>query len=84
MQVENETIYLGKVKRIAKRLEISSKIFNLILLKGWLSSLRKMMGNVAFVSQVEPKRFEEAQDDENRMMAIQEELQQVERNNARN
>lgn len=29
------------------------------------SGLRKIIGNVAFVSQVERKMFEEAQDDEN-------------------
>lgn len=38
------------------------------------SVLRKMIGNVAFVSQIEPKVFEEAQDDENWMLTIQEEL----------
>lgn len=38
------------------------------------SGLRKMIRNVAFVSQIEPKVFEEAWHDENQMMAMQEEL----------
>lgn len=37
------------------------------------------MGNVALVSQIEPKKFEDARDDEHWMMAMQKELNQFER-----
>lgn len=39
-----------------------------------------MMGNIAFVSQIEPKKFEEAHDVEDLMMAMKKELNQFERN----
>ena len=39
-----------------------------------------MLGNVAFVSQIEPKTINKAQKDENWLMAMQEELNQFERN----
>ena len=44
------------------------------------SSFKKMIGNVAYVSKLEPKTIDEAQQDENQIMAIQEELNQFERN----
>lgn len=43
------------------------------------SGLRKMMGNVAFISQIEPKMYKKVQDDENWMLAMQEELDKFER-----
>ena len=44
------------------------------------SSLRNIFNNVAFVSQYEPKNINEAEQDESWMMAMQEELNQFERN----
>lgn len=43
------------------------------------SGLQKMIGNMAFVSQIELKKFKDAHDDENWIMAMQEELNQFER-----
>ncbi|XP_057990561.1 uncharacterized protein LOC131172945 [Hevea brasiliensis] len=44
------------------------------------AQLRRYFGNVAFVSQIEPKCFEDAQNDESWILAMQEELNQFERN----
>ena len=38
------------------------------------SSFKKMIGNVAYVSKIEPKTVDEAQQDENWIMAMQDEL----------
>ena len=45
------------------------------------SSLRIACEHVAFISQIEPKSFADAENDESWIMAIQEELNQFERNN---
>ena len=45
------------------------------------SSLRNTCGHNAFISQIEPKSFEDAENDEYWIMAMQEELNQFERNN---
>ncbi|KAJ1703663.1 hypothetical protein LUZ63_003442 [Rhynchospora breviuscula] len=45
-----------------------------------MSGLNQMIGNCAFVSQLEPKSFKEANVDPNWIVAIQEELNQFERN----
>ena len=45
------------------------------------SSLRDVLNHCAFVSQLEPKTFEEAENDHNWINAMQEELNQFERNN---
>ena len=45
------------------------------------SSLRDELNHCAFVSQLEPKTFEEAENDHNCINAMQEELNQFERNN---
>ena len=45
------------------------------------SSLRDVLNHYAFVSQLEPKTFEEAENDHNWINAMQEELSQFERNN---
>ena len=42
-------------------------------------ALREYCGNCAFVSQLEPKNFVEAQNDESWILAMQEELNQFER-----
>ena len=44
------------------------------------SSLRNVCNNFAFLSQVEPKSFVEAENDESWILAMQEELNQFERN----
>ncbi|KAH9780087.1 Integrase catalytic domain-containing protein [Citrus sinensis] len=45
------------------------------------SSLRNTCEHNAFISQIEPKSFEDAENDESWIMAMQEELNQFERNN---
>ncbi|KAH9780749.1 Integrase catalytic domain-containing protein [Citrus sinensis] len=45
------------------------------------SSLRNTCEHAAFISQIEPKSFEDAENDESWIMAMQEELNQFERNN---
>ncbi|KAH9649211.1 hypothetical protein KPL70_025897 [Citrus sinensis] len=45
------------------------------------SSLRNTCEHVAFISQIEPKSFADAENDESWIMAMQEELNQFERNN---
>lgn len=44
------------------------------------SSIRNVCGNLVFVSQIEPKLFLEAEKDENWILAMQEELNQLEKN----
>ena len=44
------------------------------------NSLRNICGNLAFISQIDPKTFSEAENDENWILAMQEELNQFERN----
>ena len=44
------------------------------------SSIRNICGNLAFISQIEPNFFFEAENDENWILAMQEELNQFERN----
>ncbi|KAH9802197.1 hypothetical protein KPL71_001280 [Citrus sinensis] len=45
------------------------------------SSLRNTCEHAAFISQIEPKSFADAENDESWIMAMQEELNQIERNN---
>ena len=45
------------------------------------TSLRNIINNFVFVSQIEPKNFKEAGHDDSRSLAFQEELNQFERNN---
>ena len=45
------------------------------------SSLRNTCEHAAFISQIEPKSFADAENDESWIMAMQEELNQFERNN---
>ncbi|KAF7123464.1 hypothetical protein RHSIM_Rhsim12G0122300 [Rhododendron simsii] len=47
------------------------------------SSLRNVCNNLAFLSQVEPKSFVEAEKDESWILAMQEELNQFERNQSK-
>ncbi|KAH9768937.1 Integrase catalytic domain-containing protein [Citrus sinensis] len=47
------------------------------------SSLRNICEHAAFISQIEPKSFTDADNDESWIMAMQEELNQFERNNVR-
>ena len=57
--------------------QIIGEPFNKVITR---SSLRNVCNNVAFVSQIEPKNIIEAEQDESWMMAMQEELNQFERN----
>lgn len=43
----------------------------------WLESNLSLFMNIAYVSKIEPKKVEEALNDENWMMAMQEELESV-------
>ncbi|KAH9768815.1 Integrase catalytic domain-containing protein [Citrus sinensis] len=49
--------------------------------KEWRSSLRNTCEHAAFISQIEPKSFADAENDESWIMAMQEELNQFKRNN---